>query len=237
MGAIPSLRISCLADPSREAKTRLWAVLAGKCSDGWHLPLLHHRWLLQGKSHVWCIKTVRQKNPTRMTAMIFKVWVIALGCTALISADEDRTVSALANMFPGRWESTKVEVTDKTAFAGYTEKDGLILVFDQFGRSDWTMILTESGKKYPLRMDYMVGGKTISFHGGTIGTTGQAKVWNYTISDELLIMESVPAGVKFTLRKTKSVEQPGPAQPATQPADKPPVKDQPPTSTSKGSPR
>ena len=35
----------------------------------------------------------------------------------------------------------------------------------------------------------------------------------------------------------KKAEQPGPAQPATQPADKPPVKDQPSPPTSKVSPR
>ena len=35
----------------------------------------------------------------------------------------------------------------------------------------------------------------------------------------------------------EDVEQPGAAQPATQPADKPPVKDQPPTPTSKDAPR
>jgi hypothetical protein len=35
----------------------------------------------------------------------------------------------------------------------------------------------------------------------------------------------------------RRAEQPGPAQPATQPADKPPVKDQPPTPTSKDAPR
>ena len=36
---------------------------------------------------------------------------------------------------------------------------------------------------------------------------------------------------------SSKAEPPGPAQPATQPADKPPVKDQPPTPTSKDAPR
>ena len=31
------------------------------------------------------------RKTIRMTAVIFKVWVIALVCSALISADEDRT--------------------------------------------------------------------------------------------------------------------------------------------------
>jgi hypothetical protein len=60
---------------------------------------------------------------------------------------------------------------------------------------------------------------------------------------EVLMIPIGPQGVhvyqdetSYTLNGLR-VEQPGPAQPATQPADKTPVKDQPPTPTSKDAPR
>ena len=74
-------------------------------------------------------------------------------------------------------------------------------------------------------------------HGYSIARADLEQFWINKDEKDPTFFSIVVLVVEPSGDKGKEAEQPGAAQPATQPADKPPVKDQPPTPTSKDAPR
>jgi len=118
-------------------------------------------------------------------------------------------------------------------------KDGSEKTSPEFCSIAWTYIDgdgTASGtEKWAIQYSSNAdenGDVKATYIGGLVSIRGVNMNWLYSTQDMVLIIPRDNA--RYSLTK---VEQPGPAQPATQPADKPHVKVQFPTPTSKDAPR
>jgi hypothetical protein len=127
-------------------------------------------------------------------------------CGLALAAEDAPSIPAQISKLEGKWTTKKIEITNREAFGAITAEDSMTITFDSKGGTNWALDLKTSGQKPELKLFYMVGANHIGFHGGPAGTTGEVQVWHYKVSDDQLVLETVPKGAKLTFEKVTKAQ-------------------------------
>jgi hypothetical protein len=133
-------------------------------------------------------------------------FVFALSSTFRARADEkaplplDSNVANALGAILGKWSSNKIEVKNRDAFGILSEKDAVEICFRSDGSCEWTIVFERNGEKSSISAQFLIGTSHVAFVAGSIQGKGDVQLWKYHIKEKMLELETVPEGVKLTLK-------------------------------------